>query len=363
MEEVQKNRIFIATAGSGKTRLLVKEALSRSDSKILILTYTDANATEIKKRFFDEFGCVPPNVTISGWFSFLLEHGVRPYQGCVTNKRIAALHFNQGVSAMFIPEKDLAHYLDKRGNIYRDKVSKFACKCDKLSSGRVVDRIAAIFDEILVDEVQDISGYDLEFVELLLDSRSQVLLVGDPRQGTYSTSDSPKYKAFRKAGIVKYFRHLANERTDTLLDETSLVVNHRCNQALCDLSDALYPLFSRSKSANEQTTTHDGVFVVRSADIDAYIQAMKPIQLRYSRSTTVRGGAVTMNFGEAKGLAFERTLIYPTKDFVKWLRDRTTKLSNDVRAKSYVALTRAQFSAAIVADGKVCIPGISVWPQ
>ncbi len=360
-EDVKKNRIFVAAAGSGKTWQLVNEALSRPESNILITTYTDTNVTEIEKRFFEEHGCVPPNVTISGWFSFLLEHGVRPYQGHLTEKRVAGLHFNQGVSSIYKAETTLEHYLDTVGDIYRDKVSKFVCKCNGLSDGRVVNRIAGIFDEIFVDEVQDIAGHDLEFVELLMDSRLQVLLVGDPRQGTYSTNDSPRYKKFKKAGIVDYFRQLEKTRTDVVLDETSLVTNRRCNQPLCDLADALFPQFLSSTSSNTRTTDHDGVFLVRESSIDAYLQAMSPMQLRYWRKIATSDKADVRNFGESKGLTFDRTLIYPTKDFVKWLRDRTTDLSADVRAKSYVALTRARYSAGIVVGDKTNLPGFDVW--
>ncbi|MES2188719.1 MAG: UvrD-helicase domain-containing protein [Pseudomonadota bacterium] len=360
-EEVKKNRIFVAAAGSGKTWKLVNEALSRPDSKILITTYTDANAGEIEKRFFEEHGCVPPNVTIMGWFSFLLEHGVRPYQGSLTDKRIAELHFNQGVSALYKAETALEHYLDSSGKIYRDKVSKFSCKCNDLSNGRVITRIAGIYDEVFVDEVQDIAGYDLEFVELLMNSSVQVLLVGDPRQGTYSTNDSPKYAKFKKAGIVDYFRLLARERADVLLDETSLAINRRCPQALCDLSDALFPQFSRSNSSNTVTTDHVGIFLIHETSIEAYLQVMKPMQLRYSRKTLISDKASAMNFGESKGLTFDRALIYPTKDFVKWLQNPDRELSADVRAKSYVALTRARFSAGIVVSGKTNLPGFEVW--
>ena len=163
----------------------MKEAISRPDSRILITTYTETNSSEIERRFVEEYGCVPSNVTIAGWFSFLLEHGVRPYQGCVVERRISGLHFNVGVSGKYTAETELSHYLDREGQIYRDKTSKFACKCDHLSSGRVVARIAGIFDEIFFDEVQDVAGYDLEFIERLMNSPIRLLLVGDPQKGTY----------------------------------------------------------------------------------------------------------------------------------------------------------------------------------
>ncbi|MFL9855628.1 UvrD-helicase domain-containing protein [Paraburkholderia madseniana] len=363
MAKVRKNRIIVAAAGSGKTTLLVNEALSRPSSRIVIVTYTEANEAEIEKKFLEKNGCVPSNVTLSGWFAFLLQHGVRPYQGCVTETRIEGLNFNQGNSAQYTKGADLAHYLNKHHQIYRDKVSKFALKCDGLSGGRVIKRIVGVFDEIFIDEVQDVAGYDLDLIERLMDSAASVLLVGDPRQGTYSTNDSPKYSKFKKSGIVDYFRQLAAARTDVLIDEISLSVNHRCNVALCEISDGLFPAFSRVTSSNTRATGHDGVFLVRERDVEAYLRVFNPMQLRYWRRTPVSDSAAVMNFGESKGLTFERVLIYPTKDLVGWLKNRATGLKPDVRAKCYVALTRAQSSAGIVIGDKVDIPAMTVWSR
>jgi DNA helicase II / ATP-dependent DNA helicase PcrA len=356
-----KNRIIIAAAGSGKTTRLVTEALSRPGSKILIATYTETNEAEIEKKFFEINGCVPSNVTLSGWFAFLLQHGVRPYQGCVTENRIAGLHFNQGISAPYTKETTLDHYLDRHNQIYRDKVSKFALKCEEFSKGRVIHRIANIFDEIFIDEVQDIAGYDLDLIELFMDSAVSVLLVGDPRQGTYSTSDSKKYAKFKKSGIIDYFRHLVATRNDALIDDTSLSVNHRCNLELCEFSDTLFPNFPRVTSSNLRTTGHDGIFVVREHDIDAYLHGFGPMQLRYSRTTAVSENATVMNFGESKGLTFERVLIYPTTDIAKWLKNRATVLNATTRAKYYVALTRARSSVGIVIKDNIEIPGMTTW--
>lgn len=361
MPEAKKYRIIVAAAGSGKTTRLVNEALSRPNSKILIATYTEANEAEIEKKFLEKNGCVPSNVTLSGWFAFLLQHGVRPYQGCITEARIEGLHFNQGISALYTKEADLDHYLNKHNQIYRDKVSKFTLKCDGLSEGRVIKRITGIFDEIFIDEVQDISGYDLDLIELLMDSDASVLLVGDPRQGTYSTSDSPKYGKFKKSGIVDYFRQIVAARLDTLIDETSLSVNHRCNLALCELSDTLFSDFPSTTSSNMRMTGHDGTFLVRECDVEAYLCIFGPMQLRYWRKTPVSDSAAVMNFGESKGLAFERVLIYPTKDIAEWLKDRATELKPDVRAKFYVALTRARSSAGIVIGDKINISTMTVW--
>jgi ATP-dependent DNA helicase UvrD/PcrA len=78
---------MIAAAGSGKTTFLVKEALGVEDKNVLITTYTEANEAEIKKNIIEETkGYVPKNITIQTWFSFLLQHGVRPYQSAMNEE-------------------------------------------------------------------------------------------------------------------------------------------------------------------------------------------------------------------------------------------------------------------------------------
>ena len=45
------NKVIIAAAGSGKTEFIVNEALKKS-SPVLITTFTDKNAEEIRNRFY-----------------------------------------------------------------------------------------------------------------------------------------------------------------------------------------------------------------------------------------------------------------------------------------------------------------------
>ena len=47
-------------------------------------------------------------------------------------------------------------------------------------------------------------------------------------------------------------------------------------------------------------TEHDGVFLVASADVDAYYNYYQPIVLRYDAKTTVPMFR-TVNFGACKG--------------------------------------------------------------
>ena len=65
-------------------------------------------------------------------------------------------------------------------------------------------------------------------------------------------------------------------------------------------------------------TDHDGVFLVASSNVDAYMAAYSPQALRYL-GKTMCGPYRAMNFGESKGLTFDRVLIYPHGKPVSWL--------------------------------------------
>ncbi|HHQ1282364.1 TPA: UvrD-helicase domain-containing protein, partial [Listeria innocua] len=76
-----KNTYMMAAAGAGKTTFIVNEALKCTEP-VLITTFTEENESEIKNKFIElNKGVVPSHVTIRSWFSFLIEHGAKPYQG------------------------------------------------------------------------------------------------------------------------------------------------------------------------------------------------------------------------------------------------------------------------------------------
>lgn len=356
---MKNNKLIIAAAGSGKTTFLVNKALEQKEGKVLITTYTQANEAEIRKKIIEINKCIPENVTVQTWFSFLLQHGVRPFQGNLFEKKIRGLilvNSQSGLKAYskskqpiyFGEEKEFEKYYFSNGlKIYSDKLSKFVFRCNEKSDGSVIDRLARIYKHIYIDEVQDLAGYDLELLKLLFKCSSDILLVGDPRQGTYSTNSSSKNKKFKKSEIVHFFEDAS---MDIETDQTSLLTNYRCNPQICDLSNKLFSNFESTTSGNNKITEHDGVYFIKEEDIETYLQAHKPVQLRDSKKKEVNQNFRVMNFGEAKGLSFDRVLIYPTKPFIDWLKSNNTELAPTSRSKFYVALTRARHSVGILYD-------------
>jgi superfamily I DNA/RNA helicase len=368
---MKSNKLIVAAAGAGKTTFLVNEALKFKDERVLITTYTQANEAEIRKKIVEINQCIPPNVTVQTWFSFLLQHGARPFQGGLFEKEITGLilvnsqsglkYSNKGIPVYFSEEKEFEHhYFSKETKIFSDKISKFVFRCNEISKGLVVDRLSRIYSHIFIDEVQDLAGYDLELLKLLFKANTNTLLVGDPRQGTYSTNSSSKNKKFKKAAIVNFFEdNSLGIETDT----TSLTTNYRCNNSICELSNKLFPDMPPTTSGNEKTTNHDGVFLVRANEVGEYLSRYTPTQLRDNVKTEVNQEHRVMNFGESKGLSFDRVLIYPTKPILTWLTNNDSELAATSRSKLYVALTRARYSVGIICDypDTINIEGINKW--
>jgi len=356
---MNKNKLIIAAAGSGKTSLLVKEALEKNGEKVLITTYTQANEEEIRKKIIEENKFIPENIDVKTWFSFLLQHGVRPYQGYLYEKDITGLLLSNDTSTKYSKESDIQkHYFTDRQKIYSDKISKFVFKCNENGNGCVIDRLQRIYSHIYIDEVQDLAGYDLEFLKLLFKCESSTLLVGDPRQGTYSTNSTSKNKKFKKDQIVHFFESIPNEIE---IDRTSLIINYRCIPQICNLSNKLFSDLPCTTSGNTNTTGHDGIFLVKPQDVENYLSKYNPTQLRDSRRTTVNTNIKVMNFGESKGLSFDRVLIYPTKPICDWLNNNLSELAPTSRSKYYVAISRARYSVGIVYDfnNETNIAGVS----
>ena len=380
---MKRNLLLIAAAGAGKTTYVVREALKSRD-KVLITTFTTENEAEIKKKIIKEKGFIPENIVVQTWFSFLLEHGVRPYQGCVDErmfdyevKGLLLVTSKSGVKYTFrgksVPfsenEEFFKHYFTKDHKIYSDKIAKFVCRACERSKGAVTQRLEKIYSTIYIDEVQDLAGYDLDLVKILMTSSSNIILVGDPRQVTYYTHWETKNSNYRN-GKIELFLKQCPKKLNIEIDKETLNKSHRNNKAICDFSSLLYQgEFPNTEpcscsECHPVDMEHQGIFLVKENDIRVYIEKYKAVQLIWDRKNKIylKNNAF-YNIGISKGKSFNRVLIYPTKDMVTWLSNAGTTLKDETRAKLYVAITRARYSVAFVLSEKDVqnITNLPVW--
>ena len=372
MSNNHSNKIIIASAGSRKTTYIVNEALSTEGESILILTYTIENINQIRKYIIRKVGFIPSNITIQSWYSFLLQDCVRPYQNFVyDDKRIETVFFPIDLHTFkenrrYIKKEDTKKYFFIRGSyIISEHISEFATICNEKSNGKTITRLEGIYSKIFIDEVQDISGYDFDLIELLLKSKITCYFVGDCRQATYFTTCSPKYKKFKGKNIINLFQSWEKVGLCSITERNDC---YRSNQMICDFAEKLYPNLSKSTSFNTEQTGHDGLFIVKTDQASEYIQKYNPTVLRYDKDSKTLGYEAK-NFGATKGQTFERVLIFPTDGFKKYLADknltkvvreknkRTGAVKEEIKdafhiAKLYVAITRGRSSVAFVFDGE-----------
>lgn len=355
------NKLIIAAAGSGKTTHLVNSAL-KEKGNVLITTFTEANEAEIKKKILERTKCIPRNITVQTWFSFLLQHGVRPYQGVMNEElfeKKIGFYLIEGKSGLrghnrngqpiYWGELDFfKFYFTKDLKIYSDKISRFAWVCNDKSGNETINRITRIYKHIYVDEVQDLAGWDLEIIKLLLQTTSKIIMVGDPRQSTYSTNDSPKHLKYR--GKIHDFIKEKCPAGVCEIDSESLKVSHRNCGVICDFSSKLYLEHPKCEPCEcdscRKESEHQGIYLIKPGDIESYCAKFKGVTCLHYREAV----APALNFGVSKGLGFDRVIIYPTDKILKYIKSGNITDIETVKAKFYVALTRARYSVGIVCD-------------
>lgn len=345
------NRLRLAVAGGRKTQSIIDDCCKRpAGHRILVLTYTRTGQQELRDRLaLQRPGA---NVTVLGWFAFLMQHWVRPFLPLLFDGlRLRGLDFEgephksgQGYPSSNKP----ARYLNSKSQVYRRFLSELAFKVHQAADKAPVQRLQRMYDDIFIDEVQDLAGYDLEILDLLFKSRCSVTMVGDLRQSLLSTNaQDQKNRQYRGLQMMKWF----DEReAKGMLTVTACDVTWRSHQGIADFADQIFAsqsTFPRTVSKQTKTTGHDGVFAVRSEDVEDYITMYNPVFLRHNKKTLPPDGVPAMNFGESKGTTHDRVLIQPTQPIRDWI-SRGKPLALTSACGLYVAVTRAVHSVAFV---------------
>ena len=378
------NRLIIAAAGAGKTYQIISESLEavRAGKKVLVITYTEANQRELVSRFEEKEYALRANFVVKGWFSFLLEDFIRPYQTCLFPERIDSIRFNdsnphrKGKYAIPGRAESLAsggvnpkHYLsDGATSVHTQFIAKLARKVSDQSENKAIKRLAEIYDHLYIDEVQDLIGWDYEVIDLVRQlSDLEVICVGDFRQTIYATAHATK-KPTTSAEKLDKFISMGFEQQPNSCSRRSL-------QSICDFADQVHAGEGYEKTDSlvtqvpDEFNSHQGVFVVKHSDLDSYLEQFAPTVLRWSipASNFIKNSNIDkVNFGKAKGLGFDRVLILPTNKILQYLKKDNKVFKQEKTEKSknqlYVAITRARYSLALlVDDAEASKIGIDIW--
>lgn len=374
-----KNKLYIAAAGAGKTTYIINHAVDymkiNDGSNIGIITYTIKNQEKITDRIKELKGYVPNEIKVLGWYSFLLEYCIRPFMGSVIDTlycKQVGLSFVEGVSGR-VKNKGKYHTTYKANDLLRkfltkdycfksDKLSEFAYLCYKKNKADFINRLSNIFSAIYIDEVQDLSAWDYDIITLLIKHTNlQIILCGDPRQKTFSTTKSSKWEKY-SGGIDKYLQQEVNKPRNQYIyiDYTTLNYSHRFGTEIANFANLIIgtdfpptrPCSCSSCKSKQFNFPHKcGVYLVKESHVSLFITTYNPMVLIWNSAHNQNVSSYTYTYGESKGLEEDVCLIYPTDVIVKnILKSKKKALSDLSRCKLYVAITRARYISAIVVE-------------
>ncbi len=352
------NQLTLAVAGSGKTTQIVDECAASDDpSGILVLTYTLTNQAIVADRLRQTAG-KHGTVRVQGWFSFLISEIARPFVPVIfPEARVLGFDF-KSEPQIYVSADDQNRYFTRGGQVRRVHLAQLCFKILQAFGDQVIDRLSRIYHHIYIDEAQDLSGYDLEILEVLFASPIEMRLVGDVRQAIIATNErEAKNKKYRYMGIWTWFQ----EQTRTgRLQITQRNMTRRYPPDIAELADSLFDSshgFHATISKNHAELDHSGVWLVKESDVPTYVRRFSPLFLKHPNSA--KGEPYEfIHFRLSKGMESDHVLIWPTGNIKKLLK-KGTPLDDGPATHLYVAVTRARQSVAFVLDS----PGQCTFPH
>lgn len=359
-----KSEYLLAVAGSGKTESIIKRCIDEPKRR-LIVTYTTNGQREVENRLRQKVaqGELKEPPEVMGWYKFLIENFLKPY---LPVSKFARTY--KGFHKDYDPGDRAPRnirYFDPEGRVGGELLGYVAAEIERNTKGLPISRLEEIFEEIVIDEAQDLAASDLFILERILRSQVDLYMVGDLRQIVYETTKKDrKYSQFRGLKKIDWIHEQEKEGRLLLTQQT---VNYRSCQPIVSLANQVFAPglgLEPAESGREKACGHHGIFYIREDQVEIYKALYDPMALRNDRRSALKwaGAFDFINFGECKGLQADHVLIFPTEPICVFLRDRKPMSSDISAARLYVALTRARCSVAFVMPAdSVIAPGVGWW--
>lgn len=321
-------RVVLAAAGSGKTSSLVKRL--NSDDRFLIVTYTVNNEEHLRTRIIERFGCIPENIRVMRYFSFLNGFCFKPF----LSDRVGANGITFDAPPGYTRYKEnTSHYMDNNKRLYHNRIAKLVQKgCLK----DVLERLSKYFDWLLIDEAQDFGGHDLNFLCALGAANLNIVLVGDFYQHTFETSADGNVNVGAYKDFNKYLGRLIDAGFTP--DQNTLIKSYRCSPAVCKfVRDSL-----GIQIESHRTVDTDIIDVDNQERADKLFADQSVVKLFLEESS--KYPCYSDNWGNSKGQDHYNdvcVVLNPTS--FKSFQDGTlVELKPKTKGKLYVACTRAR---------------------
>lgn len=331
-------RVIFAVAGSGKTRSIIdKLSLGK---RSLVVTYTNNNLQTLRGRILNKFGFFPENIKLYSYFTFLYSFCYKPFLAL----KIKSTGINFGKNPnLYAKQTDISkYYFDRYGRIYGNRIAKILKEQDILEDINL--RLSKYFDDLFIDEVQDLAGHDFNLFESISQANLNMMAVGDFFQHTFDTSRDGKVNANLHDDYEKYKSMF--EDLSFFVDTESLVSSYRCSPAICDFISK--DVGVEMSSARDDNTN---IYIVEKQEqADELFQNRDVPKLFYQEH--YKYGCFSKNWGECKGEdSYGDVCVVLNKTTLdKFRKNKLFELPPSTKNKFYVACSRARGDLYFVSE-------------
>lgn len=321
-------KLVLAVAGSGKTTEIVNRV--HNNDRTIIITYTDSNYENIKFKLIKKFGEIPSSIRIYTYFNFLYHFCFLPFKQNLYVKGIDYTPINN----RYLSSDNLNYYMNmKSRKMYHSRLAKF---CGEKLIAEVNNRLEKYFDNIYIDEVQDFSGHDFNFLLNIINNGCSCLIVGDFYQHTYDTSRDGSVNKNLYNDFDTYVNKFKNKVPNLIIDQTNFIKSKRCSREVCEF------ITNKLGIKIESYDNHFSVVqeINEKNQIDDIIKNDKVAKLFYQNSKKYNIKNVD-NWGNSKGITYENVcVVLNPNSFELYRKDSLENLSPTTRNKLYVACSR-----------------------
>lgn len=323
--------VIFAVAGAGKTTHLIDRLTL--DRRVLLLTYTENNFANLKRKIIEKFGYIPGCISLNTYFTFLHSFCFRPYLQMKMRSRGIEFDAPPEWTAR-LPIASEARYLSPSRRIYHSRMARLLETKGLL--GSVQRRLERYFDAIYVDEIQDFGGHDFDLLMSLCSTAVDALLVGDFFQYTYATSQDGAINKNLHDDYATYQKRFIESGLE--VDTKSFSKSHRCSFSVCEfirenLGIDIYPHSDRRSD----------ILIVENQDEVERLHALgSTVKLFYQKHTAY--GCYSQNWGASKGEDHYQDVcvVLNAKAWADLKRGELKNSSPLTRNRLYVACSRAR---------------------
>lgn len=330
--------VIFAVAGSGKSSHLV--ANLDSLRRFLIVTYTEANYDNLRRKIIEKFGYFPTNIALYTYFKFLHSFCYRPFLRSEKNTRGVTFEFPPTFPRY--PLTDDRRFISRGRRLYANRLANFIMHSNL--SNDVLARMEKYFDVFLVDEIQDFAGHDFNFLMKISEAKMKITFVGDFFQHTFDTSRDGNVNGRLHDDFVSYIDRF--KKSKLMVDTGSLKNSHRCSKSVCDFIGQKIGIAIESDGNRESVVKYEDDPIA----VLALYKDPKIIKLFYKEH--YKYDCYSQNWGASKGCDQYRDVcvVLNSSNVKAWNAGSFRDINPETRNKLYVACSRARGNLTLIPE-------------